>query len=316
MRLQISMLKIELIPKLTLKNPILTASGTFGYADEAPLLVDVERLGGIFTKSINLEPRGGHPPPRIAETPSGLLNAIGLANLGVKLFCSEKLPFLNQLDTAVFISIAGTTGQDYADVMSIIEACNPNIAGYEINISCPNVKKGGMEFGVDAAMTGALTARLRKLTTRFLMVKLSPNVTSIAEIAKAAEAAGADGVSAINTVVGMDVDPANGKFKVGTGLCGLSGPAIRPIALANVYQVAQAVKIPVIGVGGIMTVEDVIRFIRVGAVAVQVGTLNYRDPAIGVHLAEELAREYVRLMKKAAHQEDRKSHDREREDRS
>ena len=280
--------EIRLTSKLTLKNPILTASGTFGYADEAPQLVDVERLGGVVTKSITLEPREGHPPPRIAETPSGMLNAIGLANLGVEKFCTDKLPFLNRLDTAVFVSIAGTTGQDYMDVMSIIEACNPNIAGYEINISCPNVKKGGMEFGVDAAMTADLTARLRKLTDRFLMVKLSPNVTSIAEIARAAEGAGADGLSAINTVVGMDVDPATGKFKVGTGLCGLSGPAIIPIALANVYQVSQAVKIPIIGVGGIMDVEDVIRFVRVGAIAVQIGTLNYRDPAIGVTLADGL----------------------------
>jgi dihydroorotate dehydrogenase (NAD+) catalytic subunit len=280
--------EIRLKSNLTLKNPILTASGTFGYADEMPQLVDVERLGGVITKSVTLEPREGHPPPRIAETPSGMLNGIGLANLGVEKFCSDKLPFLNQLDTAVFISIAGTTGKDYTDVLSQIEACNPNIAGYEINISCPNVENGGMEFGVDAAMTEDLTRHLRKITKKFLMVKLSPNVTSIAEIAKAAEGAGADGVSAINTVVGMDVDPADGKFKVGIGLCGLSGPAIRPIALANVYKVAKAVKIPVIGVGGIMNVEDVIRFIRVGAVAVQIGTLNYRDPAIGVNLANEL----------------------------
>jgi len=280
--------KIRLNSNLTLKNPILTASGTFGYADEVPQLVDVERLGGVVTKSVTLEPREGHPPPRIAETPSGMLNGIGLANLGVEKFCSDKLPFLNQLDTAVFISIAGTTGKDYTDVLSKIEACNPNIDGYEINISCPNVENGGMEFGVDAAMTEDLTMRLRKITKRFLMVKLSPNVTSIAEIAKAAEGAGADGVSAINTVVGMDVDPVDGKFKVAIGLCGLSGPAIRPIALANVYNVAKAVKIPVIGVGGIMNVEDVIRFIRVGAIAVQIGTLNYRDPAIGVNLAEEL----------------------------
>lgn len=280
--------KIRLNSNLTLKNPILTASGTFGYADEVPQLVDVEQLGGVVTKSVTLEPREGHPPPRIAETPSGMLNGIGLANLGVEKFCSDKLPFLNQLDTAVFISIAGTTGNDYADVMSKIEAYNPNIAGYEINISCPNVENGGMEFGVDAVMTEDLTKHLRKITKRFLMVKLSPNVTSIAEIAKAAEGAGADGVSAINTVVGMDVDPVNGKFKVGIGLCGLSGPAIRPIALANVYNVVKAVKIPVIGVGGIMNVEDVIRFIRVGAIAVQIGTLNYRDPAIGVNLAKEL----------------------------
>ncbi len=282
------MLKIKLHPGLVLKNPVLTASGTFGYADEAGQLVDVERLGGIVTKSITLEPREGHPPPRIAETPSGMLNAIGLANLGVNQFCKEKLPFLNQLETAVFISIAGTTASDYCDVLSIIEASNPNIAGYEINISCPNVKRGGMEFGIDAAITHDLTNRLRQLTDKFLMVKLSPNVTSIAEIALAAESAGADGVSAINTVVGMDVDPITGKFKVGTGLCGLSGPAIRPIALANVYKVAKAVKIPVIGIGGIMNVADIIRFIRVGAMAVQIGTLNYRDPAIGVQLAGEL----------------------------
>jgi len=281
-------LSVTLSDTLTLQNPLLTASGTFGYGDEAPDLVNVNELGGLVTKSITRHPREGHPPPRIAETPAGMLNAIGLANVGVEQFCREKLPFLNKLKTAVFVSVAGSTADEYIEVMEIIEEAGPDIAGYEINISCPNVKQGGMEFGIEPRMTQDLTARLRQLTRRFLMVKLSPNVTDIGLIARAAEQAGADGISAINTVVGLDVDPGSGRFLVHTGLCGLSGPAIRPIALANVFKVVNAVSIPVIGLGGIASVEDVLKFLRVGAQAVQVGTLNYRNPAIGVQLAAQL----------------------------
>ncbi len=218
-----------------------------------------------------------------------MLNAIGLANIGVERFCAEKLPFLGQLTCAAFVSIAGESMEEYEAVMEMIEAQGTPFAGYEINISCPNVTKGGLEFGVDPHMTEALTTRLRRLTKRFLMMKLSPNVTEIGDIARAAEHGGADGVSAINTVVGLDVDPRTGSFKVATGLCGLSGPAILPIALASVYKVAQAVTIPIIGLGGIMTAEDVVRFVRVGAHAVQVGTANYRDPGIGVKIIAGLA---------------------------
>lgn len=282
-------LTVRLSDQLTLQNPILTASGTFGYGDETPELVDVNRLGGLVTKSITRHPREGHPPPRIAETPAGMLNAIGLANIGVERFCAEKLPFLSELTTAALVNIAGSTMEEYVTVMEIIETHGGHFAGYEINISCPNVKRGGMEFGVDPKMTRELTGRLRQLTSRFLMVKLSPNVTEIGEIAQAVEDGGADAVSAINTVVALDVDPRTGRYLVGTGLCGLSGPAIRPIALANVYKVAQAVTIPVIGLGGIMTAEDVVSFIRVGAQAVQIGTANYRDPGVGVQIAARLA---------------------------
>ncbi len=298
-------LTVALSSKLTLRNPVITASGTFGYGDEAPELVDVNRLGGLVTKSITRQPREGHPPPRIAETPAGMLNAIGLANIGVERFCAEKLPYLAGLDTAVFVSIAGSSFDEYQEVMQIIEArsaswrtgqarkdagqaLQPSVDGYEINVSCPNVDEGGMAFGIDAGMTEELTRSLRQLTGRFLMVKLSPNVTDIAEIALAAQAGGADAVSAINTVVGMGVDPRTGKFQLSTGTGGLSGPAIRPVALAAVYKIAQAVNIPVIGMGGIMTAEDVAAFIRAGACAVQIGTANFRDPAVGVRLAARL----------------------------
>jgi len=281
-------LTVPLGKKLTLPNPILTASGTFGYGDETPELVDVNQLGGLITKSITRHPREGHPPPRIAETPAGMLNAIGLANIGVERFCAEKLPFLAKLKTNAIVSIAGASFDEYREVMEIIEERRPRIGGYEINVSCPNVNEGGMEFGVSADMTEELTRSLRQLTGRFLMVKLSPNVTDIVEIARAAQAGGADAVSAINTVVGLGVDPGTGKFMLSTGTGGLSGPAIRPIALAAVYKITQAMTIPVVGIGGIMTAEDVVAFIRVGAHAVQIGTANYRDPAIGVHLAAQL----------------------------
>ncbi|UCH10509.1 MAG: dihydroorotate dehydrogenase [Fidelibacterota bacterium] len=279
---------VRLNDQLLLQNPILTASGTFGYGDDVPDLVDVNRLGGLVTKSITLHPREGHSPPRIAETPSGMLNAIGLANIGVDRFCDEKLAFLASLDTTVIVSIAGSSFAEYQEVMEIIEARQPGIAGYEINVSCPNVKEGGMEFGVSAQMTEGLTRTLRALTDRYLIIKLSPNVTTIADIAIAAEVGGADAVSAINTVVGMGIDPLTGKYQLSTGMGGLSGPAIRPIALAAVFKIAQVVHIPIIGIGGIMNIEDVVMFLRAGAHAVQIGTANYRDPGIGVHIARDL----------------------------
>ncbi len=273
---------------LALKNPVMVASGTFGYGDEAADLLDPKELGGLVTKSISLAPRDGHPPPRICETPAGMLNAIGWANMGVEAFCRDKLAYLGGLQTAVFVSVAGSSHSEYTAVIEALERSAAEIAGYEINISCPHVEKGGLEFGVSPEQTEKLTRRLRATTQRHLIVKLSPNVTDIGLIARAAERGGADAVSAINTVVGLDLDPVTGIFKVQTGLCGLSGPAIRPIALANVYKVARAVSIPVIGIGGIMSVEDVVRFIRVGARAVQIGTANYRDPRIGLRIAREL----------------------------
>ena len=281
-------LETSLGPKLVLSAPVMTASGTFGYGDVAPAAVDLGALGAVVTKSITRHPREGHPPPRISETPSGLLNAIGLANIGVDEFCREKLPALARIGNLVIVSIAGSTMDEYAEVLSTIEEHNPDIGGYEINVSCPNVAEGGMEFGVDCGMTESLTRRLRDLTERFLMVKLSPNVTDIGAIARSAAEGGADALSAINTVVGMDIDPASGQPSLHTVLGGLSGPAIRPIALACVYQVARAVQIPVVGLGGITDVDDVIRFLQAGAAAVQIGTANYRDPTIAVEIIAAL----------------------------
>ncbi len=281
-------LRTSLGSKLVLAAPVMTASGTFGYGDDAPAAVDLGALGAVVTKSITRHPREGHPPPRISETPSGLLNAIGLANIGVDEFCRERLPALAHIGSVVIVSIAGSSMDEYAEVLSIIEAHDPDIGGYEINVSCPNVAEGGMEFGVDCAMTESLTRRLRDLTGRFLMVKLSPNVTDIGDIARSAEGGGADALSAINTVVGMDIDPASGRPSLHTVLGGLSGPAIRPIALACVYKVARAVQIPVVGLGGISDADDVIRFLQAGAAAVQIGTANYRDPAIAVQIIAAL----------------------------
>ena len=283
-----STLNVSLGKEVTLQNPVLTASGTFGYGDEVSELVDVNQLGGLVTKSVTRNPRKGHPPPRIVETSAGMLNAIGLANIGVEQFCREKLPYLSTLSTAVFVSVAGASFQEYREVIEIIETHDWTFSGYEINISCPNVDQGGIEFGISAPMTEELTRLLRAATQRYLLVKLSPNVTAISDIAKAAENGGADGVSAINTVVGMGIDPLSGTFLLSNKFGGLSGPAILPIALAQVYKVAQAVTIPVIGIGGIMTAMDVISFIRAGAWAVEVGTANYRDPAIGIRLASEV----------------------------
>lgn len=268
-----------------LKNRVFTASGTFGYGDDCPDLVDVGGLGGIFTKSLSLKPRAGNPPPRITETASGMLNSIGLANIGVVRFISEKLPALRQLPTAVFANIAASSIEEYCEVLTLIESAG-GISGYEINVSCPNVKEGGLSFGTDCRMTAEITRQLRLLTKKPLIIKLTPNVTHISEFARAVEAEGADAVSVINTVIGMAVDIRTRSPKLSTTTGGLSGPAIKPIALAKVYEVCRAVKIPVFGIGGIMTPEDAIEFLIVGASAIQVGTANYIDPATGVKIAE------------------------------
>lgn len=269
------------------KNRILVASGTFGYGDEVRELIDVNRLGGIVTKSLSWKPRDGNPGGRIAETPSGMLNSIGLANIGVHAFIDEKLPYLRELNTTVIVNIAASTVEEYCDVLTLLEQ-QPGVHGYEINVSCPNVKEGGLSFGTDCSMTRTITEKLRALTEKPLLVKLTPNVTHISEFARAVEDVGADGVSVINTVIGMAVDIRTRKPKLSTVTGGLSGPAIKPIALAKVYEVAQVVDIPVIGIGGIQTVTDVIEFLLVGATAVQVGTMNFVNPAIGATLADEL----------------------------
>jgi len=272
----------------TFKNPIFVASGTFGYGTENTELVDVSNIGAIVTKSITLNPREGNPPPRIVETPSGMINSIGLANIGVDKYVSDMLPIYEEIGSPIIMNIAGSSMEEYIEVMQQVEAVSSNIVGYEINISCPNVKEGGMEFGVDCDMTEKLTKKLRKLTERLLIMKLSPNVTDISAIAKSSENGGADAVSAINTVIGMSIDHKTGKSNIYTTYGGLSGPAIKPVGLACVYKVYHAVKIPIIGIGGIVNSSDVIEYILAGSSAVQVGTANYRDPGIAEKILNDL----------------------------
>ncbi len=267
------------------KNRVLVASGTYGYGDDTKEIVDVSKLGGIITKSLSLKPREGNPPPRIVETASGMLNSIGLANIGVKKFVSEKLPFLRTVDTAVLANIAASSIEEYCEVVDILEG-EEGIDGYEINVSCPNVREGGLSFGTNCLLVEEITRRLRARTKRLLAIKLTPNVTHVSEFARACEAAGADAISLINTVIGMAVNIRTRKPMLSTVTGGLSGPAIKPIALAKVFEASNAVKIPVIGIGGIMTATDAIEFLMVGATAVQVGTANYIDPAAGVTIAD------------------------------
>ena len=273
-------------------SPILTASGTYGYGHEVEGLADVNKWGGLITKSVTLNPREGNPPPRISETSSGMLNSIGLANLGVEKYCRDIIPSLNKLKTKVIINIAGSEVNDYIETLKILEDVNSKHIGYEINISCPNVKEGGMAFGVSNEMTEKLTSKMRRLTNRLLIMKLSPNVTCIEDIAKAAEAGGADAVSAINTVVGMAIDVKSRMPKLFTNYGGLSGPAIKPISIANVNKVYRAVNIPVIGIGGITKFEDIIEFMLAGASMVQIGTMNYKNPNLGLEFKTQL-RQYM-----------------------
>jgi dihydroorotate dehydrogenase (NAD+) catalytic subunit len=268
-------------------NRVLVASGTFGYGDEVKGVVDVNRLGGIITKSLSWKPREGNPPRRIAETPSGMLNSIGLANIGVQSFIENKLPYLRTLETVLVVNIAASSVQEYCDVLSLLDK-QEGVDAFEINVSCPNVKEGGLSFGTDCGMVQEITQRLRALTNKPLIIKLTPNVTHISEFARAVQQAGADAVSVINTVIGMAVDINSRKPKLSTVTGGLSGPAIKPIALAKVYEIAQSVDIPIFGIGGIMTVEDAIEFFLVGATAVQVGTANFLNPHTAVEIAEGL----------------------------
>ena len=272
----------------TFKNPIFVASGTFGYGTENPELVDVSNIGAIVTKSITLNPREGNPPPRIVETPSGMINSIGLANIGVDKYINEMLPVYEEIGSPIIMNIAGSSMEEYIKVLQQMEAVSSNIVGYEINISCPNVKEGGMEFGVDCNMTEKLTKELRKLTDRLLIMKLSPNVTDISAIATSSENGGADAVSAVNTVIGMSIDHKTGKNNIYTTYGGLSGPAIKPVGLACVHKVYNSVKIPIIGIGGIVNSSDVIEYILAGSIAVQVGTANYRDPGISEKILNDL----------------------------
>ena len=276
------------IKNITFKSPIIAASGTYGYGDEVKSFVDLSKIGAVITKSITLNPRKGNNSPRIVESKLGMLNSIGLANIGVNRFCLDKLPLLNKINTHFIISIAGSEISDYLKVISKIEQSNGSHIGYEINISCPNVKEGGMAFGVNKDVTYELTKKLREITEKILIIKLSPNVTSISDIAIAAKEGGADAVSAINTLVAMGIDIKTFKPKLYTTFGGLSGPAIKPIALANVHKIFKAVEIPIIGVGGISNASDVIEFILAGSDLVQVGTLNYLNPNIAVEILNDL----------------------------
>ena len=276
------------IGNTSFENPIWVASGTFGYGTEAPELVDVNQLGAIVTKSITRQPREGNPPPRIVETASGMINSIGLANIGVEKYIKDLLHIYEGLSTKIIMNIAGTDIREYVEIMEMVESVSSVIAGYEINISCPNVKKGGMEFGVDCEMTAKLTETLRGITERLLIMKLSPNVSDIVSIGMSAENAGADAVSAINTVVGMSINAKTGMSDIFTTYGGLSGPAIKPIGLAAVHKLYQQLSIPIIGIGGIVSGEDAVEYMLAGATAVQVGTANFRDPGISENTIDSL----------------------------
>jgi dihydroorotate dehydrogenase (NAD+) catalytic subunit len=276
---------------IALRNPVLTASGTFGYGTEFAPFLDLEKIGGFVAKSLTLEPRFGNPPPRIAETPSGMLNAISIENVGVRAFLEEKLPALPD-GVVVIASAFGTEPSVYAEIAARLSE-HPRVAGIEINASCPHVKAGGIEFGQDPKLLAELVREVRGVTTRPLLVKLSPNVTHIADMARVCEAEGANGISLINAIQAMEVDVETRRPVLSNILGGLSGPAIRPIALRMVWQVAQAVEIPICGVGGIMDAEDAIKFMLCGATTIQVGTANYLDPSTAGRIAVGIA-EYAR----------------------
>ena len=283
------------IGSLELQNPVMTASGTFGYAREFEHLVNLHRLGGIIVKGISLEPRPGNPPQRIAETPCGMLNAIGLQNVGVDRFITEKIPYLKGIGVPVVVNILGDTVNEYQLITERLVGVE-GIAALEVNISCPNVKKGGVAFGSQPKLAAAVTEAVKTVADVPVMVKLSPNVTDIAEMAKAVEDGGADSISLINTLIGMAIDLEKKKPVLANVIGGLSGPAIKPVALRMVYQTAAAVKIPVIGIGGIETAEDALEFMLAGASAVQVGTANFVNPKVSEELVDGIS-DYVKMQK-------------------
>ena len=272
--------------RLTLPNPVLVASGTFGYAKEMAGIVDLARLGGILPKTITSSPRPGNKPWRTLETTGGMLNSIGLDNDGIDYFVANHLPYLGSLGSPLVVSIAGKTKEDFVSMAARLGE-HAQVAAIELNISCPNVS-GGIDFGTDPATCEQLVAEVRKATPHPVIAKLTPNVTSIAEVAKAAEAGGADAVSAINTVQGMAIDWKRQKPLLGNVIGGLSGPAIKPIALRCVFQIAKATRIPIIGIGGISSLDDVMEFLVAGAAAVQIGTANYFDPTLSIRVIEGL----------------------------
>jgi len=278
-------LEVE-VAGIRMKNPVITASGTFGYGEEFSPFIDLDKLGAMVLKGITLKPKMGNPPPRVIETPSGMLNAIGLQNVGVEMLIKEKLPYLQKFNTPVIINISGDTIEEYIELTrrlgEVLEEMG--IAGLEVNISCPNVKKGGIAWGTDAQSTYKIISSIRKVTSLPLIVKLSPNVTDIKVIAQAAEEAGADVLSLINTLVGMAVDVSLRRPKLANISGGLSGPAVKPVALWMVWQVFQTVNIPIIGMGGIMKAQDALEFIIAGARAVSIGTANLVNPKAAIEI--------------------------------
>ena len=270
---------------LQLKNPVMTASGTFGYGLEFSDFVNLEEIGGIIVKGTTLQPRQGNPYPRMAETAHGMLNCVGLQNKGVDYFCKHIYPQIRSIRTNMIVNVSGSAPEDYAQCAARIDELE-RIPAIELNISCPNVKQGGMAFGVTAKGAASVVRAVRQAYHKTLIVKLSPNVTDITEIARAVEAEGADSVSLINTLMGMAIDAEKRKRVLSIGTGGLSGPAVKPVALRMVYQVARAVKIPVVGLGGISDAKDAVEFLLAGATAVEVGTMNFVDPAITVKVAK------------------------------
>mgnify|MGYP000865527467 FL=1 len=277
---------------LVIKNPVMTASGTFGYGTEYAGFIDLNRLGGILVKGTTLHPREGNPYPRMAETPSGMLNAVGLQNKGVDYFCDHIYPTIRDYNTAMIVNVSGSQLEDYIETAEKINALD-NIPAIELNISCPNVKEGGMAFGVTCAGAASVVRAVRQVYDKTLIVKLSPNVTDITEIARAVEAEGADSISMINTLLGMAIDAERRRPVLSTITGGLSGPAVKPIALRMVWQTAQVVKIPIIGMGGIASATDAIEFLLAGATAVEVGTYNFVDPTATIKIVEGIE-DYMR----------------------
>jgi dihydroorotate dehydrogenase (NAD+) catalytic subunit len=272
------------IAGLKLRNPVMTASGTFGYGEEFKEYVNLETIGAFVTKGLSLKPRAGNPTPRIVETPGGMLNAIGLQNVGIDAFIQKKVPFLRTVNTPAIANFFGYTPEEYAELATRLDSI-PEVAALEVNISCPNVKQGGIVFGTDPGCAASVVKACRAATKKPLIVKLSPNVTDIVEMAQACEGAGADALSVINTLTGMAIDLERRRPVLANVTGGLSGPAIKPVALRMVWQVARAVKVPVIGIGGIMTATDALEFMLAGATAVQVGTASFVNPSAAQEIA-------------------------------
>lgn len=276
------------IAGLRMRNPVMTASGTFGYGEEFSGYVNLEEIGAIITKGLSLKPRSGNATPRLVETPGGMLNAIGLQNVGVEAFVEKKLPFLRTVDTPVIVNLFGNSLEEYGELAARLDRI-PEVAGVEVNISCPNVKHGGIVFGTDPRAAYEVVKLVREATVKPLIVKLSPNVTDVVEMANACADAGADALSLINTLTGMAVDLQKRRPVLANVTGGLSGPAIKPVAVRMVWQVARAVKLPIIGIGGIMSATDALEFMLVGATAVQIGTANFLDPSAAQTIARGMA---------------------------